>query len=161
MDKYNMNEYKAQLILKRSSFKSIFLRNCKVFGNNESDFIKIDYFRYVHEIEIKLSLSDLKLEKYSKAKKHIELLKGNTANTFSYALPYDLAKEALDSIPQEYGVYGLHHTSATVLRKPTRLHDRPVAPDIFWRCFYNLANKTVPILWKEQEVIDGKIYSYI
>lgn len=98
----------------------------------ERDLICIDEVFNVFEFEIKSSLTDLSME-FCKEVKLNKLITGKDyVNYFSYLVPIEIYKVALDKTPVVFGVYACNAqgTSITCKRKPSRLHDREASKEL-------------------------------
>lgn len=93
-----------------SSSNCISFSNVFLWGNFESDYIKITGSGYIYEYEIKMSKQDFKkdFEKYNyfanNKKKHDMILSGESGlKGFSFVVPENLI--SIDEIPQYSGLY--------------------------------------------------------
>ena len=103
---------------------------CDVPGNAKADVLASDG-KLLHEYEVKVSVSDTRVD--LDKRKHIKYKESvtGTPNTLTYVVHKDIAEKAMSILPEEYGVIAFtdfRFHSVKVLRKPKKLHDRPVTP---------------------------------
>ena len=86
--------------------------------NNECDILTVTKHRYLTEIEIKISMSDLKADFKKKECTH----KSRHVRNFYYAVPTNILSRALELIPTDAGLIVVNECShqyiAEVYRKP-------------------------------------------
>ena len=87
----------------------------------ESDIIAISKFGYIHEFEIKSSISDYKRD--FKKRKH-QFLGFDGPARFIYALSGDLWDKAKEiDIPEKAGLYLVHVNQIQIIKKPPLLRN--------------------------------------
>ncbi len=108
------------------------------FGDGRADVIGVRS-RYLWEIEVKISISDLRAEE-NKQKKHERFLAAEyysnrfnrlLPNDFSFAVPVEISAKAKEIIEEEFPYAGLLEVGVNctnwgvmVLKKPQRLHTK-------------------------------------
>ena len=86
--------------------------------DHEADLLAISGSGYAHEIEIKVSVSDMRadLKKY----KHKTIYKSKTIRAFWYAMPVSIYEKCIEIIPEIAGIITIDDNTHrnTVVRKP-------------------------------------------
>jgi len=124
--------------------------------NYELDLMIVTKAHYAYEVEIKISISDLKAEKKKKPwAHHDKRIKG-----LYFAIPDDLKEKAIPLIDKNAGiltVYGNCHDGlhCSILRKPTINNNARKLTDTEMRKLYSLCAMRVWNL-KEHEVINTR-----
>jgi hypothetical protein len=84
----------------------------------EADLVVVKPSQYAYEIEIKISLSDLKAEKKKRHSAHC-------SNKFKYlyfAVPENLKEQASNLIPERSGLFIVKENSMVILVKPPKIN---------------------------------------
>ena len=108
--------------------------------NHECDMLIVTKNRYLTEVEIKISLSDLKAD-FKKKHQH----KDKNIKNFYYAFPEEMKEKALKLIPKEYGILiavkkecGIPYRKIECYRKPKINKEAKPINDIVLSKIYRL-----------------------
>ena len=112
----------------------------KEIVNHECDMLIVTKNRYLTEVEIKISLSDLKAD-FKKKHQH----KDENIKNFYYAFPEEMKEKALELIPKECGILiavekkcGISHRTIECYRKPKINKEAKPINDIVLSRIYRL-----------------------
>lgn len=140
--KLRLNAYDLEIAIHRATWGSsdLSFNNVFMWGNFESDYVKVTQSGYIYEYEIKMSKSDYKadFEKHYKASKHNEgthryetvtcnkhsmIADGRSGlKGFSFVVPEGLI--AVENIPEYAGLYYVEECGnfrAECIKEPPRL----------------------------------------
>lgn len=108
--------------------------------NHECDMLIVTKNRYLTEVEIKISLSDLKAD-FKKKHQH----KDENIKNFYYAFPAEMKEKALELIPKDCGIliavkkeYGISYRKIECYRKPKINKEAKPVNDIVLSKIYRL-----------------------